>query len=168
MHSNWLADGTRSRLPAVVLLALLVLAALLAVGCGSSEPSGDGGGVTYIPADEFSVADYAGKPLVVNFFGSWCPPCNLEAPDLAAFAADNPDVQFVGVAVDDNEADLAEFMAKYGLDYPVVMTDWGFAGEYGVSGVPTTVFYDAAGQEKDRIVGAASSEQFAQSLAAAS
>ena len=146
-------------------IALFVLVAL--AGCGSSGSSGDTGDVTYIPADEFSVADYAGKPLVVNFFGSWCPPCNLEAPELSSFVADNPDVQFVGVAVDDDESDLADFMSKYGLDYPVVMTDWGFAGDYGVTGVPTTIFYDAAGQEKDRIVGAASSEQFAQSLAAA-
>jgi cytochrome c biogenesis protein CcmG/thiol:disulfide interchange protein DsbE len=156
MHRSSLIIGA-------VLLAVVV--ALTAAACGSSGSSDKAADVTFIPADEFAVADYAGKPLVVNFFGSWCGPCNLEAPELSQFAADNPDVQFVGIAVDDSEGDVADFMGRYQLDYPVVMAGWDFAGEYEVTGVPETLFYDATGQEQDRIVGAASRAQFEQSLA---
>jgi cytochrome c biogenesis protein CcmG, thiol:disulfide interchange protein DsbE len=145
-------------------LVLAVVVALVVVAWDSPQSS-QAADVTFIPADEFAVADYAGKPLVVNFFGSWCGPCNLEAPELSAFAADNPDVQFVGIAVDDSEGDVADFMGRYQLDYPVVMAGWDLAGEYDVTGVPETLFYDAAGQEQDRIVGAASRAQFDQSLA---
>ena len=44
----------------------------------------------FIAASDFKVADYAGKPLVINYFGSWCGPCNMEAPELATFAKAQP------------------------------------------------------------------------------
>ena len=152
------------------LLTILVLgAAFLAVARGSTPSSGDSTAtdIQFLTPSEFKVADYAGKPLVVNFFGSWCGPCNSEAPDLAAFAQANPDVQFVGIAVNDTESDVTAFMNKYGLSNPVVMDDDSLGAEYGVNGVPTTIFFDGAGQEVNRLVGASSLDQFDQSLAKA-
>jgi thiol-disulfide isomerase/thioredoxin len=148
------------------LLAVVVLSgALLLAACGSS--SGSSGGVRVQAPADFSVAKYAGKPLVVNFFGSWCGPCNSEAPDLATFSKTNPAAQFVGIAVNDTEGDVTSFMTKYGLSYPVVMDDNSLSAQYGITGVPTTIFFNGAGNEVDRIVGAASLDQFGQSLAKA-
>jgi thiol-disulfide isomerase/thioredoxin len=153
----------------VVAAVMAAMLALAACGGSSADTAGTtaGADIEIIAPEDFSVSDYAGKPLVVNVFGSWCPPCNSEAPDLAAFAEANPDTQFVGIAVNDQESDAVGFMNEYGLTYPLVIDDNRLAGEFGVTGVPTTVFFDAQGQEKDRIVGAASLDQFEAALATA-
>jgi len=157
---------TRTFALAALVAAVLLAAGLAACGSSSETPTASGDVEVIAPAD-FSVADYAGKPLVVNFFGSWCGPCNAEAPDLATFATDNPDAQIVGIAVDDSESDAAGFMDEYGLTFPLVVDDQSLAGEYGITGVPTTIFFDAQGQEVDRLVGASTLAQFDAGLAKA-
>jgi thiol-disulfide isomerase/thioredoxin len=150
------------------LLVAVVLGAAFSAACGSSSgSSGSTGDVAITAPGDFSVGKYAGKPLVVNFFGSWCGPCNSEAPDLSTFSKANPEVQFVGIAVNDTKSDVTSFMTKYGLTYPVVMDDNSLSSQYGITGVPTTIFFDGSGREVGRIVGAASLDQFGQSLAKA-
>jgi thiol-disulfide isomerase/thioredoxin len=155
---------------AVAAVAFVVAVALFAAACGTSGSSSGSGApadVTFVPVDEFKVANYAGKPLVVNVFGTWCGPCNSEAPELAEFAKANPQAQFVGVAEDDTEDTVSEFMGKYELSYPVVLDDKRLGNMWGTQYVPTTIFFNASGQEVDRIVGAASLKQFEASLAKA-
>ncbi len=157
----------------VLLVAFTLMAAGFIGACGSSgspeasvQPSSTGDGGFIEPAG-FDVADYAGRPLVVNFFGSWCPPCNSEAPELAAFAREHGStVQFVGIAVNDTRDAVADFMAKYELGFPVVVDDKSLTARYGISSVPTTIFFAADGGEKDRIVGAAGAERLEAGLAA--
>ena len=156
---------------AVALVALAVVAGAAVAGCGSSAStsSSSTSDVQFIPLDDFAVSDYAGKPLVVNYFGSWCPPCNLEAPELSSWVKNHPDAQFVGVAVEDTEDGAAGFMDKYGLSYPIVLDpQWDNANETGVTGVPETVFYDANGKEVDRLIGATTEAQLDLSYAKAS
>ncbi len=158
----------------VSLVTLAVVMATLAVGlpaCGAADgseaASASGAGVEVLPPSSFSVGEYQGKPLVVNFFGSWCGPCNLEAPDLAAFAAAHPEVQFVGIAQDDTEADAVGFLEEYGLQVTLVLDDGSLGSKYAITGVPTTLFFDAQGNETDRLVGASTQDQFEASLATA-
>jgi thiol-disulfide isomerase/thioredoxin len=156
---------SRSLIHVIVVVALLGLLAAAALGlaaCGSSPSAASTSSeVKFIPIGDLRVADYAGKPLIINYFASWCGPCNLEAPELSAFAKSHPGAQIVGVAVDDKEADVVGFMNKYGLTYPVAMDNgWDHANSEGVNGVPTTVFYNATGKEVNRIVGASTQAQF--------
>jgi thiol-disulfide isomerase/thioredoxin len=155
-------------------LGLLILTVVVAVAAGvivtsrsSSPASTSGSAVETIALAEFAVSDYAGRPVVVNVFGSWCPPCNAEAPDLATFARQNPGAQVVGIAAEDTEEDATEFMQKYGLDYPLVLDDGSLVQEFGIVAFPTTIFFDAQGDEVDRLVGAAVLDQFTASLAKA-
>jgi thiol-disulfide isomerase/thioredoxin len=163
----------------LIVVAVVAVAVVLAVTAGGSSddgaPAAASGGATTSggsaavevldPAD-FDAAAYAGEPLVVNFFGSWCAPCNMEAPDLATFARESG-VQIVGIAVNDTEEDALAFMDEYGLAFPIVMDDNSLGAEYGITGVPTTIFLDAQGQETDRLVGASSLDQFNAALAQA-
>jgi thiol-disulfide isomerase/thioredoxin len=153
----------------VIIIAVVAVAAVLVAmsrnSSGSASAAGYEGQVV-APAD-FAVADYAGKPLVVNMFGSWCPPCNAEAPDLGSFSQQNPDAQVVGIACEDTEKDAAAFMTQYGLTYPLVVDDGSLVSEFGISAYPTTIFYDAKGNEVDRLVGASTLDQFNAALAKA-
>ena len=154
--------------PLVTLLAVVAAASALGAcgGSASAASSASSADVQFLSPKDFSVADYGGKPLVVNYFGSWCGPCNAEAPDLSTFSkAQSGKAAFVGVAFGDEQSDVVDFMSKYGLTYPVVMDDNSVGAKAGVSGYPTTIFYNASGQEVDRIVGAASLEQFTTSFA---
>lgn len=156
----------------LILAIVVVVAAVVVVTQRSSsgaESAASGAGSTSAamsPAD-FALADYAGKPLVVNLFGSWCPPCNMEAPDLATFAQQNPAAQVVGIACEDTEKDAVAFMQKYGLTYPLVLDDGSWVQEFGITAYPTTIFFDARGKEVDRLVGASTLDQFNASLAKA-
>jgi cytochrome c biogenesis protein CcmG/thiol:disulfide interchange protein DsbE len=165
----------RTAVAAAVVAVTIVLA--VAAGCGSSDggeaadagdSTGSGGtaAVDVLAPADFDAAAYAGEPLVVNFFGSWCGPCAMEAPDLATFA-EQSGAQMVGVAVNDTEEDALAFMDEYGLSFPLVMDDNSLGAEYGITGVPTTIFFDAQGQEVDRLVGASSLDQFNAALAKA-
>jgi len=160
----------------VIVVAVVVVAAVLAIASrdsssGGASAGGSSSGASFagpiMAPDEFAVADYAGKPLVINLFGSWCPPCNAEAPDLATFAAENPDAQLVGIACEDTEEGAVGFMEEYGLSYPLVMDDGTLVQEFGIPAYPTTIFFDAQGNEVDRLVGSATLDQFTASLAKA-
>lgn len=95
----------------------------------------------------------AGRPVVVNLWASWCPPCHAEAPALARAArALGDEVAFVGLLVDDRPVPAQAFVDRYGLAFPTVV-DGGAAASLGYAGLPTTVVLDGAGRVVERIVG---------------
>jgi len=92
------------------------------------------------------ISQLKGKPLVINFWATWCGPCWEEHPLLVASARSRPDVQFVGVVFQDFEEKILGFLQQRGSSYPTVIDDKGkTAIAYGVGGVPETFFLDANG-----------------------
>jgi len=162
----------RSGLVGLAVVAVLVAAALLsACGSGSSDAGGGSSGAaapltgTTLTGTSYDLAAHKGKPVVVNFFASWCPPCNGEAPDLAAFARAHPEVDFVGVDVNDKQGDAQAFVTKYGLPYDVVYDPNGaVGGQWNVNAIPATFFIDKDGVVRDSIVGAADRATFESKL----
>jgi thiol-disulfide isomerase/thioredoxin len=156
----------------VLVLAALVPATLVLAGCGSSAGASSGGsgparaltGDT-LTGGTFDLAAAKGKPTVVNFFASWCGPCNQEAPEVVAFAKAHPDVQMVGVATNDKPFDTQSFATRYGISYPVVIDlDGSIGNAWGVTGIPTTFFIDKNGNVRDSIVGSSTQAQFEDKL----
>ena len=93
------------------------------------------------------VSTLKGKPVVINFWATWCGPCWEEHPVLVANARMlQPNVQFLGVVFQDTEDKILNFLNQRGSGYPTVVDDKGkTAIAYGVGGVPETFFLDADG-----------------------
>jgi cytochrome c biogenesis protein CcmG/thiol:disulfide interchange protein DsbE len=150
------------------LIALCVAASLVALGLvasGSAAPAGAAPdpaapGFT-LPVlgqsgQKLSLADYAGRPLIVNFFASWCEPCQKETPLLATFyRTEHAKVAIVGLDENDVLASAMSFTHKEGVGYPVGFDPQTVAASaYGVAGLPQTFFLDARHRIVDRVFGA--------------
>ena len=97
--------------------------------------------------DTIDIARLRGKPVVVNFWATWCVPCYEEHPVLVQTAPSMPDVQFVGVVFNDSADKINSFLTKYGSAYPTLLDEQGkTAIEYGVGGVPETFFINRQGR----------------------
>lgn len=144
-------------------------------GSGKGYVAGDGTIEQISPADRstqitvsgttldgaaINTADWHGKVVVVNTWGSWCPPCNAEAPDLQKVwqSVAKQDVEFVGVDIRDSPETGLAFQRKFGLTYPSLRWDGGsvllqLKGK--ASATPTTLVIDRSGRLAGRISGRA-------------
>ncbi len=101
-----------------------------------------------IDGKNFQFSDYQGKPILINFFASWCLPCREEMPVLVKIAQEYEPkgVVFLGVAVDDTEEKMKDFIARYGVTFPVGLDKTAAVQKsFGLYGIPTTYFIDKRG-----------------------
>jgi signal transduction histidine kinase/thiol-disulfide isomerase/thioredoxin len=110
---------------------------------------------------DVSLAAYAGRPVIVNFFASWCGPCQKETPLLARFYQSmHGSVAIVGVDVNDGVSEALTFMRRAGVRYPVGSDPrTATADSYGVSALPQTFFLDPARHIVRRVFGAVSQSE---------
>ncbi|MBS1301005.1 TlpA family protein disulfide reductase [Loktanella sp. SALINAS62] len=106
-----------------------------------------------------SLADYAGKPVVINFWATWCAPCRVEMPHLSSLqTALGDDATVLTIATGRNDpAAIDRFFDEIGVDNLPKATDANqfMARAFGVLGLPATIIVDAQGQEIARLLGEA-------------
>ncbi len=153
--------GRRSVLLTVVVAAVVLGAfVLLLVGAkepnsrsavvGKPAPSAELGFDTIRTTDRVRLADFRGRYVVLNFFASWCVPCEREHPELVRFQQKHAalgDATVVQVLYNDKPGPAREFFRKRGEGgWPVLVDDEGqFALDYGVTGPPETFLIDPQG-----------------------
>lgn len=119
----------------------------------------------------FAFSGFVGRPLVVNFWATWCPPCVEEMPELSALYAERSPLglKMIGIGID-SPARIADFAARTPVSYPLVAAGMGgtdLGREFGnAAGVlPFTVVIDAKGRIAQRIVGRVKLDALRQQLA---
>lgn len=110
-----------------------------------------------------SLEAFRGRPVVLNFFATWCSACQAEAAGLGAEARTLAGkAELVGIDVDGNATQAAGFVRHYGIGYPIGIDASGsVAAAYGVTDLPTTVFVSSSGREVGRHIGAISPSELA-------
>lgn len=108
--------------------------------------------------------EWVGKrPTIINFWGTWCPPCRKEIPDLIKLYAEyNPrGVEILGFAVRDEASNVRIFADEARMNWVMMMGNEEVLDKYGpITGVPTTIFLDINGQEVKRFIGPPTLEEF--------
>jgi cytochrome c biogenesis protein CcmG, thiol:disulfide interchange protein DsbE len=93
------------------------------------------------------LSDLRGRPVVINFWATWCGPCRLEMPELMRAATEDPDLVMLAVNVQEAQETVAPFANDFAMVTPVVIDlEGSIQTLYGVRGLPTTYFIDRSGR----------------------
>jgi cytochrome c biogenesis protein CcmG, thiol:disulfide interchange protein DsbE len=158
----------RSRRVAVATAVIATVAvALIVVGAtaGSGQPKTQDLGqaknfdlsVLGRPGQHLSLQSMAGRPVIVNFFASWCTVCKKETPLIARFyRARDGRVPIIGIDVNDSESAALAFVHKSGVTYPIAVDPLPMktALAYDLPGLPDTFFLNARHTIVKRVIGA--------------
>lgn len=162
------------------IFAVLAIAAPLVASCGAADtngtdPTGARAGITRLEPDDrkkapdisgddldgapISLASFSGKVVVINIWGSWCPPCREEQPVLSKMATElKPQgVEFIGIAIREGAATSRAYTEANNVPYPSISDSGGkllvgFTSSLPAVAVPTTYVIDREGRVATRLL----------------
>lgn len=156
----------------MTLLRMMILSLVLAIsssmvwGMGSRVPAvgttAEDFRLVDLEGKQQSLSQYRGKVVLVNFWATWCKPCTTEMPAMQAMYDKLRDKGFVVLAINELEDDakVREHIKQYGHTFPVLMDrDNKVANQFGVFGLPVSVFIDEKGVVQEYIKGGLLTEQ---------
>ncbi len=177
--------GARRHTARNVAAGLGVVLALLVAVLATSDPSGSRlgespllgrpapelAGTSLLGGGDFELASQSGRWVLVNFFATWCVPCQAEHPDLLRFDAAHAeagDARVVSVVFSDDPDDVARFFEQRGGSWPVLDDAVGRAAlEWGVTGVPESFLVGPDGVVRAKVTGGVEYEKLEDLLARA-
>jgi thiol-disulfide isomerase/thioredoxin len=179
-RAHYLSVMQYRRFTSVAAFGLLLLA-LVASACASSDARDDGPGVGAdaelapnfaVPTasgGEFSLAEHLatdGRPVFLNLWASWCFPCREEMPAISAASEKFTDIAFVGVAVQDSMADAQAFAEEIAVSYTIGFDENDAVdADYRPLGLPASYIISSDGVILERIFGKVTEEDLADKFA---
>jgi cytochrome c biogenesis protein CcmG/thiol:disulfide interchange protein DsbE len=153
---------------AVFAAAVIVVSLSTSSTTAKTDPPAAGFALTALgdPGQKVSLSQYKGRPVIINFWASWCEPCQRETPLLAGwYKQQHGHVALVGLDENDNATAALKFARAKGVSYPL-----GFdpqvtvASAYNVSALPQTFFLNAQHQIVDHLFGAVTKTELAKGV----
>ncbi len=150
----------------IMMTLMLVMVSTLGLGlagCSSSETAPEVGKLapdfqlSALDGGSVSLSDFRGRPVLINFWASWCGPCRYEMPFLQRIHEEQAanGLVVLGVNLGESPDEVREFMGEFGLTFPTLLDSrQDVALTYNVRGIPTTLLIDEDGVIRDRKVGA--------------
>jgi peroxiredoxin len=134
---------------------------------GSAAPALEPMPLVGYPAPDFALksltgesvrlSDFKGKPVLINFWATWCGPCRAEFPDFQEAATNNPDtLVIIGVnnTISDPPEQVAAFVTEFGVTFPILLDEQGAVmKQYRVLGMPTSIFVGRDGVIQEIMTG---------------
>jgi peroxiredoxin len=116
-----------------------------------------------IDQESYTLSELRGRPILVNFWASWCPPCRSEMPAMQRVYEDLQEQGFIVLAVNsthqDNLEDAIAFSQTHELEFPILLDRDGSVGNlYEIRSLPTSFFIDPEGTIQDVVIGGPMSE----------
>jgi thiol-disulfide isomerase/thioredoxin len=143
-----------------ILIAVSILSAYLSHSRGGA--AGGRANLEFVLKDmngaDVRLADFKGKPLIINFWATWCAPCIIEQPELTALADEYKDrgLAMVGISYNDAPAEIQEYAKEFKIPYPLLVgrDREDVFSAFGLrDGLPTTIFIRADGTIAYRLQG---------------
>lgn len=124
--------------------------------------------VTDLQGNAVSLSSLQGKPVFINFWATWCPPCVGEMPDIQRmYSQYGEQVHFVIINIDGEPSEVQAFMAQNGYTFPAMLDTNGAAGAYSVQAIPASYLIDASGNLLSSHIGSLSGSQMESFITAA-
>ncbi len=118
---------------------------------------------------KITLADFVGRPIVINFWATWCSPCQEEMPLLETtwkkLQAEGKDVVFLGIDFQESSSDVMLFLLPYGITYPVLLDANGSAAsKYRIASLPDTFFINRQGKVVGKVLQQLTDQALSQGL----
>ncbi|MBU4448906.1 MAG: TlpA family protein disulfide reductase [Proteobacteria bacterium] len=158
-HKSYRLSWTMARM----LIVTVCVLALASPSWGAGKPAPNFSLKDVLQGKEYSLSQFKGKVVVINFFTFFCGPCRDEMPDLNKINTElkGKGLQTLGIALSSNPTQIRFLVKQLGLEYPVLIGNDKVSDAYGsIAVVPTTVIIDKEGNVAQRIEGTRKKEVF--------
>ncbi len=149
------------------LIYLMVIQSIFILNIFASEDKAADFTLKDLSGKEFSLSDYKGKVILINFWATWCGPCLKEMPDLEKLYQNYKakDFQILGIAVASKEKDIPKKVQSTGVTYPILLGNNQTVADYGsFSSIPQSFIIDRDGSIVMQITGSWHYEQFEEAV----
>ena len=157
----------RPKIILIMVLALMLVSGLIMAGCsGPTSAPAQGPQIGKLAPDfklsnlegqSVSLGDFRGKPVLLNFWASWCGPCRYEMPFIQEIYEEwsGKGLIILAVNLQENPSQVKEFVESFGFSFPVLLaTNQEVSLAYNIRGIPATFFIDKDGIIQDIKIGA--------------
>jgi thiol-disulfide isomerase/thioredoxin len=155
-------DGRLRYLPSLLFIGALTVGIVVAAFVDNADPTVEVGAkappftVDLLDGGSFDLETHLredGRPVVLNLWGSWCPPCRSEVPEISDFAATKDDVYVIGVTIRDPVENTRRFVSEVEPNYDIGIGNEAFIARYPSFGLPNTFVIDSNGRVTQYVAG---------------